>query len=48
MYYVKTYYAFEILGSKEFWATYESYNGCTVGGSGCATLVPVAGVPSMS
>jgi len=27
MYYAKAYYAFEILGNKEFWATYESYNG---------------------
>ncbi len=27
MYYAKALYAFEILGNKEFWATYESYNG---------------------
>lgn len=27
MYYVKAYYAFEILGSEEFWSTPESYNG---------------------
>jgi hypothetical protein len=27
MYYAKAYYAFEILGNKEWWATYESYNG---------------------
>lgn len=27
MYYAKAHYAFEILGNKEFWATYESYNG---------------------
>jgi len=27
MYYAKAYYAFEVLGNKEFWATYESYNG---------------------
>jgi hypothetical protein len=36
MYYVKTYYAFEILGSKEFWATYESYNGWHRWGLGMA------------
>ncbi len=27
MYYAKCYYAFEVLGNEEFWATYESYNG---------------------
>ncbi len=27
MYYVKAYYAFEILGAEEFWSTPESYNG---------------------
>ena len=27
MYYAKAYYAFEMLGNKEWWATYESYNG---------------------
>ncbi len=36
MYYVKTYYAFEILGNKEFWATYESYNGWHRWGLGMA------------
>ena len=36
MYYVKAYYAFEILGSKEFWATYESYNGWHRWGLGTA------------
>ena len=27
MYYAKAFYGFEILGNKEWWATYESYNG---------------------
>ena len=36
MYYVKAYYAFEILGNKEFWATYESYNGWHRWGLGMA------------
>jgi hypothetical protein len=36
MYYAKTYYAFEILGNKEFWATYESYNGWHRWGLGMA------------
>jgi len=26
MCYAKTFYAFEILGNKEFWATYERFN----------------------
>ena len=36
MYYAKTYYTFEILGQKEFWATYESYNGFKRWGIGMA------------
>jgi len=36
MYYAKTFYAFEILGNKEFWATYESYNGWKRWGVGMA------------
>jgi hypothetical protein len=36
MYYAKCYYAFEILGNKEFWATYESYNGWHRWGLGMA------------
>ncbi|MGC9963524.1 MAG: N-acetyltransferase [Acidimicrobiales bacterium] len=36
MYYAKTYYAFEVLGNKEFWATYESYNGWHRWGLGMA------------
>ncbi|HTP21834.1 MAG TPA: hypothetical protein VMJ65_19660 [Solirubrobacteraceae bacterium] len=36
MYYAKTHYAFEILGNKEFWATYESYNGWHRWGLGMA------------
>jgi hypothetical protein len=36
MYYAKAYYAFEILGNKEWWATYESYNGWYRWGLGMA------------
>ena len=36
MYYAKAYYAFEILGNKEWWATYESYNGWMRWGLGMA------------
>jgi len=36
MYYAKVHYAFEILGNKEFWATYESYNGWHRWGLGMA------------
>jgi hypothetical protein len=36
MYYAKAYYAFEILGNQEFWATYESYNGWRRWGLGMA------------
>jgi hypothetical protein len=36
MYYAKAYYAFEILGNKEWWATYESYNGFKRWGIGMA------------
>ncbi len=36
MYYTKAYYAFEILGNKEWWATYESYNGWHRWGLGMA------------
>lgn len=36
MYYVKAYYGFEILGNKEFQATYESYNGWYRWGLGMA------------
>ena len=36
MYYAKCYYAFEILGQEEFWATYESYNGWKRWGIGMA------------
>ncbi len=36
MYYAKVHYAFELLGNKEFWATYESYNGWHRWGLGMA------------
>ncbi len=36
MYYAKASYAFEILGQKEWWATYESYNGWKRWGLGMA------------
>ncbi|MHC1740479.1 MAG: N-acetyltransferase [Anaerolineaceae bacterium] len=36
MYYAKAYYGFEILGSEEWWATYESYNGWMRWGLGMA------------
>jgi len=36
MYYAKAYYAFELLGNKEWWATYESYNGWMRWGLGMA------------
>jgi hypothetical protein len=36
MYYAKAFYGFEILGSKEWWATYESYNGWMRWGLGMA------------
>ena len=36
MYYAKCEYCFEILGQKEFWATYESYNGFKRWGIGMA------------
>jgi hypothetical protein len=36
MYYAKAWYAFEVLGNKEFWATYESYNGWHRWGLGMA------------
>jgi hypothetical protein len=36
MYYAKVYYAFELLGNEEFWATYESYNGWKRWGLGMA------------
>lgn len=36
MYYAKAYYAFEVLGQKEWWATYESYNGWMRWGLGMA------------
>jgi hypothetical protein len=36
MYYAKAYYAFEVLGNKEWWATYESYNGWHRWGLGMA------------
>jgi hypothetical protein len=36
MYYAKAFYGFEILGSKEWWATYESYNGWMRWGIGMA------------
>ena len=36
MYYTKAYYAFEVLGNKEWWATYESYNGWHRWGLGMA------------
>ncbi len=32
LFYCKAYYAFEILDNKEFWSTYESYNGWRIGG----------------
>jgi len=36
MYYAKAYYGFEMLGNKEWWATYESYNGWKLWGLGMA------------
>jgi hypothetical protein len=36
MYYAKAFYAFEMLGNKEWWATYESYNGWLRWGLGMA------------
>ena len=36
MYYAKAYYGMEIIGSKEWWATYESYNGWLRWGLGMA------------
>jgi hypothetical protein len=36
MYYAKAYYAFELLNNKEWWATYESYNGWHRWGLGMA------------
>ena len=36
MYYAKAYYAFEILGNEEWWATYESYYGWMRWGIGMA------------
>ena len=36
MYYAKAYYGFEILDNKEWWATYESYNGWHRWGLGMA------------
>jgi hypothetical protein len=36
LFYCKAYYAFEILGNKEFWSTYESYNGWRIGFLGMA------------
>lgn len=36
MYYAKAWYGFEILGNKEWWATYESYNGWMRWGVGMA------------
>lgn len=36
LFYCKAYYAFEILGQKEFWSTYESYNGWRIGYLGMA------------
>lgn len=36
MYYAKAYYGFEILKNKEWWATYESYNGWSRWGLGMA------------
>jgi hypothetical protein len=36
MYYAKAFYGFEILGNKEWWATYESYNGWWRWGVGMA------------
>lgn len=36
MYYAKAYYAFEIIGNTEWWATYESYNGWLRWGLGMA------------
>ena len=36
MYYAKAYYGMEILGNKEWWATYESYNGWYRWGLGMA------------
>ncbi|MEW6717293.1 MAG: N-acetyltransferase [Chloroflexota bacterium] len=36
LFYCKAYYAFEVLGNKEFWSTYESYNGWRIGFLGMA------------
>lgn len=32
MYYAKTYYALEVLGAREWWSTFESYNGWRMAG----------------
>ncbi len=32
LYYAKAWYAFEVCGNEEFWATFESYNGWVLGG----------------
>jgi hypothetical protein len=32
MYYAKTYYALEMAGAKEWWSTFESYNGWRMAG----------------
>ncbi len=36
LFYCKAYYAFEVLKQKEFWSTYESYNGWRIGFLGMA------------
>jgi len=36
MYYAKAQYAFETLGAKEWWSTFESFNGWKRYGLGCA------------
>jgi hypothetical protein len=40
MYYCKAYYAFEVLDSKEFWSTFESYNGWRLGFQMCQPNYP--------
>ena len=47
MYYAKAYYGFEILGNREWWATYEILQRLDALGSGHgSTLLPLAGCPA--
>jgi hypothetical protein len=40
LYYCKAYYALEVLGCKEFWSTFESYNGWRLGFQMCQPSYP--------